>query len=143
MPTAKVHHHTQETPIKQQRECGTWCFRFAVHVDLHNGMGRLYLDVGLEFALEACKEDLALAGFEAVKHAGDRALQIGAAEEDELAVDKVLVADLVGRVIQEGAWNKGTQPCLALLDLLLGECQLQGGAVTLTCPCILVTPTHM
>lgn len=37
-----------------------------------------HLDVALQVALEAGKHDLTLAGLEAVHHAGDGALQVGA-----------------------------------------------------------------
>jgi hypothetical protein len=42
------------------------------------------LDVLLQVALEAAEHDLALAGLEAVDERRDRALEVGAAEQDEL-----------------------------------------------------------
>jgi hypothetical protein len=53
--------------------------------------------------LEASKEDLPLAGLEAVDGGGDGARQVGHAEEDELLVHEVVVVDHVHALVQERA----------------------------------------
>lgn len=58
-----------------------------------------HLDLVLELALEATKEDLALAGLEAVDDRRDRTDIVGHREEDQLLVDKVADRDLVDVVV--------------------------------------------
>lgn len=48
-------------------------------------------------------------------------------------VDKVAVGNLINALIKVGAWLKASQPLLALLDLLFGECQLDGLVIMLAC----------
>lgn len=48
-------------------------------------------------------------------------------------VHKVLVADVVHALVQEGSRLVGRQPALAVLHLLLAECHLNGTAILLVC----------
>ena len=94
-----------------------------------------HLHVRLEIALEARVQDLALARLQAVEHVGDRALEVRTTEEDELTVHKVVVADLLGGVVQEGAGLEVAEPLLARIDLLLAERELDAVAVRVACMC--------
>ena len=83
-----------------------------------------YLDLSLEFFLEACKQHLALTWFEPVEQMGDRADVIVLGEEDKLAVDEVGVIDpILSRfpIVYEGVLLDAREPPLPSLNLALAE----------------------
>jgi len=87
------------------------------------------LDVALQVPLERAEQDLALPRLEPVDHARDRPLEVGPREQHELLVHEVRVADLRLRLVEERSRLDRGEPGLALLDLLLGEGELERAAV--------------
>lgn len=93
-----------------------------------------HLDVLLEVALERAEEDLALPRLEAVDDRRDRALQVGAREQDQLLVDEVRVRDRVDGLVQVRPRDEAGEPALAVLDALLGEGHLDRVGVVVALP---------
>jgi hypothetical protein len=79
------------------------------------------LDLLLQLALEAAKEDFALTRLEAVDNRGNRASAIGQREEDQLVVNEVGHRDLLDAVVEEGAGDVGAEPFLSVFGALLVE----------------------
>jgi len=81
-----------------------------------------HLDLGLELALEAREEHLALGGLEAVHDGGDGPLVVRHAEEHQLAVHEVVEAH--GHplpVVHVRPGLEGREPVLPILHPLLRE----------------------
>lgn len=98
-----------------------------------------HLDVFLLIGLETREDNLALARLEAVEHVGDGPQEVRPAEQDELAVHKVAVADFFSLVVQECTWYEIFEPCFALLHLLLRKGKLQTLPIFFACSANLPT----
>mmetsp|Transcript_13089 Transcript_13089/g.34632 ORF Transcript_13089/g.34632 Transcript_13089/m.34632 type:complete len:337 (+) Transcript_13089:990-2000(+) len=88
-----------------------------------------HLAIVLQLALEASEEHLTLARLEAIDHRGDRARHVCLGEKDKLLVDKVAVAHLRHRVVDEVAVLVAVDPGLPVVRALLVEGEVDGPVV--------------